>query len=388
MKDISIYFEPINPILYSIEKGSIGEKMDFFSTSFPELQKGDVALIYVPEYRGATHINEIEQKQADSFRQFLPKLYQGANWKSKLVDLGNILPGATIQDTYFALTSVLEELIKHEIFPIVIGGSQDLTYAQYKAYEKLEQTINLVCVDASFDFGNEDEDVHSNGFLRPIIMSEPSYLFNYSNVGYQSYFTKPEEIELLEKLYFDCCRLGTFNQDFRIAEPLLRNCDLLSMDILSARYSDFSSSYNDSPNGFYGEQLCQIARYAGISDKLTSFGLYNLFPDRIEIPANHHLIAQIIWHLLDGINNRKGDFPIGSKANYTKFNVHLDDFKDEIVFYKSDKTDRWWMEVPYPVQPKLKYERHYLVPCNYEDYQRAMQNDVPDLWWKTYQKLC
>jgi len=45
------------------------------------------------------------------------------------------------------------------------------------------------------------------------------------------------------------------------------------------------------------------------------------------------------------------------------------------------------MEVPFPPSNQSKYERHYLVPCNKEDYENAMKNELPDLWWKTYQKL-
>jgi hypothetical protein len=65
----------------------------------------------------------------------------------------------------------------------------------------------------------------------------------------------------------------------------------------------------------------------------------------------------------------------------------LDDFKDEVIFYKSNKSERWWMEVPYPPQAGSKYERHHLVPCDMQDYEQAMKNEIPNLWWKTYQKL-
>jgi hypothetical protein len=122
-----------------------------------------------------------------------------------------------------------------------------------------------------------------------------------------------------------------------------------------------------------------------MSDKMTSLGLYNI-PEGVE-PADLHLIAQLIWHTVDGINNRKQDFPVGSKSGYAKYNVTIQDFKDEIVFYKSDRSDRWWMEVPYPPKHGSRFLRHHMVPCSYEDYLTAGKNEIPDLWWKTYQKL-
>jgi hypothetical protein len=36
---------------------------------------------------------------------------------------------------------------------------------------------------------------------------------------------------------------------------------------------------------------------------------------------------------------------------------------------------------------KIKYERHYLVPCSYSDYETALNDDIPDRWWQVYKKL-
>jgi len=386
MNDISIYFEPVSTNGIAFEEGSLGEKMSVYEHDFPELVSGTIAFFYVPEFRGVNALTETAGKR-DHFRHYLSQLNPATGWNTQLADLGNIKPGKTIEDTYFAVANVVHELVKNNIIPIIIGGGQDLTYAQFKGYEKLEQAVNLVVVDNKFDVGSPEKPITSDGYLSKIVLHQPNFLFNYSNIGYQTYFVKPSELELFDQMYFDACRLGAFNKDFKIAEPLIRNCDILSFDLLAIRKSDFSSTWNASPNGFYGEQACQIARYAGFSDKLTSFGLYNLLPDERTNPSDDHLVAQIIWHLIDGISNRKKDFPLGSKSTYAKYRVTLQDFKDEIIFYKSDRSDRWWMEVPYPPKSGSRFERHHMVPCNYEDYLTASKNEIPDLWWKTYQKL-
>jgi elongation factor P hydroxylase len=276
--------------------------------------------------------------------------------------------------------------VKAEILPIIIGGSQDLTLAQFDAYKDLEQLVNIVSIDASPDFGLPEEPLMPNNYLQYILQRKPNHLFNYSTVGTQMYLVNPNEIDLMDKLYFDICRLGEFNKDFTIAEPLIRNADLVSIDLLATRNSDYPREQFSSPNGFYAEQMCQIARYCGFSDKMTSIGLYNIWnPDNNE--GNNQLAAQIIWHIIDGVNSRVGDFPKGLKKDYQKYRVALTQFKDEIVFYKSSKSDRWWIEVPYHTHEKSRYERHYMVPCNYDDYKTALEDEVPDLWWKTYQKI-
>lgn len=386
MKDISIYFQPVSVDFDTRMESSLGNSIQIHSKEgFPTLNKGGIALLYCPEFRRGE--KKLHGKKDDRFRAELYQLFPTIHWKKEIYDLGDLLPGERIEDTYFALQQVIAELVKKQIIPVIIGGSQDLTFAQYQAYQQLEQTVNLTTIDYRFDLGSPEEEISMNGYLSQILMHRPCYLFNQSTIGLQMPFIQHQELDLVEKLYFDACRLGEYNADFKVAEPYLRNADLLSLDLLSIRKSEVEGTFFVQPNGFYADQICQIAKYAGISDKLTSFGIYNLFPDELGI-TTHALVAQIIWYFLDGVSQRKGDFPIGSKKDYLKFRVHLEEQNEELVFYKSNKSERWWMEVPYPPKEGVRFERHHMVPCNWEDYQRAMQNEMPDLWWKTYQKLC
>lgn len=386
MKDISIYFSQVdNDNVYSDQKIG-GQIRKFEHDHFPEFEKGSgVAIFYVPEFRGSKE-NTDHKISTEHFREFLYDLNVGIDWKMPLYDLGNILPGKELKDTYFAVGQVVGELVKNKILPVVIGGSQDLTLALYKGYEDLEQLVNLCCVDHQLDLGSPEEEPHSDGFLSHLLLQRPCILFNHANIGLQAPYASRSEFDLFEKLYFDVCRLGEFNADFRKAEPHLRNSDILSIDVKSVRASELREPEYLSPNGFYADQICQITKYGGISDKLTSLGIFNYLPEA-DPGSLSSLVAQMIWYFIDGVSQRKGDFPVGSKKDYLRFTVHMDDFKEELIFYKSNKSDRWWMEVPYPPQKGVKYERHHIVPCNMEDYDKAMKNEIPDLWWKTYQKL-
>lgn len=386
MKDISIYFSPVS-LEGEFSEFTIGGTIVRHSEgNFPEIEKGGVALIYVPEFRGDKNFSSQQSSASDAFRSSFYELFRGIDWTMPVYDLGDILPGNELNDTYFAVGQVVAELVKKKVLPLLVGGSQDLTLALYKGYEKLEQTINLCCVDHKLDLGDPDSETNSDGFISQLLLQRPCYLFNHANIGLQAPFASKAEFELFEKLYFDICRLGEFNADFRKAEPHLRNSDILSIDFKSIRASELLNVNYTSPNGFYADQICQISKYAGISDKLTSFGVFNFIPEK-KPGAASALLAQIIWYFIDGFAQRKGDFPVGSKKDYLKFTVHLDDFKDEVIFYKSNKSERWWMEVPYPPQAGSKYERHHLVPCDMQDYEQAMKNEIPNLWWKTYQKL-
>ncbi|MCB0402564.1 MAG: formimidoylglutamase [Flavobacteriales bacterium] len=345
----------------------------------------DIAIIGVGEERNAFN-NAGCSLAPDQVRKYLYRL-AGFKSKTRIVDLGNLKLGNTTNDTYFALSSIIEELIKQNVLPLIIGGSQDLTYANFMAYKNLEQTVNLVTVDSRFNLGDADQEIDSNNFLSKIILYQPNFLFNYSNIGYQTYFIDKDEIELMSKLYFDIYRLGQVQQNIEEVEPIVRNADILSFDVSAIRQSEAPANNNASPNGFYGEQACQIARYAGLSDKLTSIGFYEVNPEFDQNGQTAHSVAQMIWYFMDGYNNRKKDFPVGSRKNYVKYMVNIQDGDKEVVFYKSDKSDRWWMDVPYPSHKKIKYERHLLIPCSYLDYQTACENEIPNRWWQTFQKL-
>lgn len=352
---------------------------------FPSLENVQLAIIGVEEDRKALN-NEGCGLAADYVRENFYKLFQGS-YSAKIVDLGNIKKGDSIDDSYFAVTDVLAQLLKKNIIPIVIGGSQDLTYCNYLAYQKMEQTINIVAVDSSFDIGEGDKTLDSQSYLSKIILHKPNILFNFSNIGYQSYFVDQNSVELMNKLFFDAHRLGKVRKKMEDVEPIVRNADLLSFDISAVRQSDAPGNGNASPNGFYGEEACQITRYAGMSDKLSSIGFYEINPAFDTNKQTAHLVAQMIWYFIDGFYNRKQDYPIVDKSEYTKYRVSIKDHDHEVVFYKSNKSDRWWMDVPYPVNHQIKFERHHMVPCSYSDYETACTDELPDSWWQTYQKL-
>ena len=352
---------------------------------FPDLDNIQLAIIGVEEDRKALN-NEGCGLAADYVRENLYKLFQG-NYTTNIVDLGNIKKGNTVDDSYYALTDVLSQLLNKNIIPIIIGGSQDLTYCNYLAYQKMEQTINIVSVDSAFDIGDGDKELNSQSYLSKIILHKPNILFNYSNIGYQTYFVEQNSIELMDKLFFDSHRLGHVRKNMEEVEPIVRNADVVTFDVSSIRQCDAPGNGNASPNGFYGEEACQITRYAGMSDKLSSIGFYEINPAFDNNKQTAHLAAQMIWYFIDGFYNRKQDYPIVDKSEYTKYRVSIKDHDHEIVFYKSNKSDRWWMDVPYPVNHQLKHERHHMVPCSYSDYETACNDEMPDKWWKTFQKL-
>jgi len=390
--DIADFFEPINlQEFHFAEKANselrLGNIIRIYSDTndFPDFTQAELAIVGVGDDRNAIH-NEGCGMAPDAIRKHLYDLFPGPH-ALKIADLGNIKKGFTVADTYFALASVVAELINNNVLPVIVGGSQDLTFANYQAYQSLGQIINIVAIDPMFDLGKSEEDLNSQSYLSSIILHQPNYLFNYANIGFQTYFVDQDALKLMNNLFFDTYRVGIVRQNLEEVEPIVRNADLLSFDVSSIRYSDAPGNGNATPNGFYGEEACQIVRYAGLSDKLSSIGFYEMNPRLDKGGQTAHLVAQMIWYFIDGFYNRVHDFPFRNEDDYLKYRVAITEHKEEIVFFKSKKTDRWWMEIPLPAEQRIKYERHYMVPCSYKDYQTACENDIPDRWWMVYQKL-
>jgi arginase family enzyme len=387
MSDIQHFFTPIDLQTDSYAETQLGKLVNAYTadSEFPDLTDIDMAIIGVCEDRRAT--NNVGCSFApDKVRDYFYSLYPGT-FRPRIVDLGNITAGHEIEDTYYAVKSSIDYLIRNNVIPIIIGGSQDLTYAQFLGYEKLEQTINVVAIDSKFDLGNPDEDTTNTAYLGKIILHQPNFLFNYSNIGYQTYLVDQPSLGMMNRLYFDTYRLGQVRDAIEESEPIIRHADMLSFDITAIKHSDAPANPNASPNGFYAEEACQMMRYAGMNDKLSSVGIYEINPAYDTHGKTSNLAAQMIWCFMDGFYNRKSDYPSRTSTDYIKFHVVLQDEKYEINFYKSKKSDRWWMEIPYPPTKGLKFERHTLWPCSYKDYEMAINNEIPDRWWQTYQKL-
>ena len=387
------FFSPIDLQKITPENGyytsQLGSKIVHYTDRFPDLEEGiNIALVGVEDDRNSVN-NSGCALAPDYVRQKLYLLYEGA-YTTKIADLGKIKQGQTITDTYYALKTVVAELIKQDILPIIIGGGQDLTYAQYLGYETLEQKVDLVVVDSHFDLEDDSHgeslETTSASYLNKIFLHEPNYLFNFSNLGYQTFFVSQDSLRVMEKLFFDVHRLGELSGNIAAAEPIIRNANMISFDVSAIRSADAMGNHNATPNGLYGEEACQICRYAGMNDKLTSIGFYEYNPAHDYNSQTAVQLSQMIWYFIDGVYNRKKDFPLQPKSQYLIYKTSLTHEDHELVFVKSKKTDRWWMQVPYPTGGS-KNERFHLVPCQYEDYKTAVSGDLPDLWWRTFQKL-
>ena len=361
---------------------TLGRKIKLHTNEIqPELENVHIAIIGVLEYRNS--VDYIEQiLNLNEIRKSLYNLFPG-NWSSKIIDLGDVLIGEQVKDTYSSVTYFVSSLLVKNITPIVIGGSQDLTYATYRAYDNIKPMINIINIDNSFDLGDSSKPITNQNFIGKVILDKPYNLFNYTTIGFQTYFNSQEEIDLMEKLYFEYERLGDINYNIKCVEPSMRDADLVTIDLNSVKSSEVSLKQKFSPNGFNGREICAISRYAGISNKVSSFGIYE-YKSSINDEATAMLIAQMIWYFIEGYNCRVKDDNFQNPDEFNKYTVLVQD--QELIFYKSLKTGRWWIETPFLTVGHTKRNKYALLACMQSDYEAAIMGNIPDRWHKAYKK--
>ena len=360
----------------------LGNRLKIHSAEngIPDLDLVKIALLGIPEERNSVDYLG-DELNLNEIRKSFYNLYPG-NWSHAISDLGNLILGNNSEETYGRLISLLTILFRNDIIPIIIGGSQDLLYSLYRSYDSRQNTVNIANVDSNFDLGDSSKTINNLSYLGKIILEEPHNLFNYSNIGYQTYHNSQEEIDLMDNLFFEAYRLGEVCSKISLVEPIMRDADIVSIDMKSIRASELSSRQKFSPNGFDGKEICTISRYAGISNKVSSFGIFE-YKSSNEDEVTEMLISQIIWYFIEGFNCRIIDADFNNEDEYNKFTVIVD--KYELVFFMNKITSRWWVEI-FGEGSNTKLKQTTLLPCTIEDYETAKKGNIPDRWFRAIKK--
>jgi arginase family enzyme len=379
--ELNHYFEPValdKPgQSVSLNEDVFGRNIRVNTPSHPidEISNYQIALIGIPEDRHS--FNRGTSNAPDRIREKLYPLNKVSD-KIRIIDLGNLKATPTAGDTYFGLRDVMLELLNNQVTAVLLGGSQDLTCGAFLAFEQAKPSINLVTIDARINAGAEE--ITSDTWLQSVWKS--SKLLRYCNIGHQQYLVSTKFQDQMDKMGFEAIRLGALRNNLAQAEPCLRDANLVSFDISAVRQSDAPANPFASPNGLYAEDSCQLARYAGLSDHVSCFGIFEINPAFDHQGQTAHLAAQMVWHFMEGFMQRRTETPSSGSPDFKVFIVNHEDMEHELTFYRSLVTNRWWMEVP-----EIKTGKAYTIACTQDEYQQASNHDIPDLWWRTFQRI-
>ena len=369
--------------------GTIGRSIQFLQDAeIPEFAEIKFALITVDEVRGVKQ--STTPPNPDLARKGLYELYEG-NWSHAIMDLGHLEAGNELSDTYYAIGALQSWLRSEKVIPIILGGGQDLTYALYRHYDNSSYMVNVTSVDTHLDLAQGESSIHSRNYVNSMIIQEPYNLYNYTCLGYQTFHNAQDELALLDQLMFDGLRLGKLKSDVTLVEPYLRDSDIVSIDLdclaagsvgaMGLQLDKERSVHTSNPNGLDSMELCSIARYAGISDRVGTFYVASM---KGENPIEASLISQLIWYFMEGVEHRTNEYPVDISDHFVQ---HIVQFVDsDLKFYRSKVSGRWWVEIPFAFESHTKLKRHTLVPCSQAEYDLAVSGTYPDRYLRARSK--
>jgi formiminoglutamase len=375
MSDAIIDFlDPINLSEISqdsgYKEGQIGRLIKVYEDEFPDIDDAHIIFVGCTEQRGAALLNASEA--ANAIRHEFYNLYY---WHQdiRIADIGNVKTGKSIADTYAALKMVLHEMVEAGKLVVVLGGSHDLTLAQYYVFADDKRQIDATGIDAVIDI-NIDSPFRADNFLMELLTAEPNYMRHYNHIGFQSYFVHPRMLETMDKLRFDCYRVGNVKEHIEEMEPVIRNCHILSFDITAIAHA-FAPANHLTPNGLNGEEVCTMMQYAGMSPNMRTIGIYGYRPEKDVENLSAKQISHMLWYLMDGRSRGKKEALIDERESFNEYHTAFAEV--ETVFLQSKKTGRWWMQLP---------DKQFIA-CSYKDYLLASSNEIPERWLRSQERI-
>lgn len=377
--DLHHYFDAVDFTEYVKDipynwKFSLGASIEKQTLSLREgkVKNIEIALIGVPF---ETHENDCVASNVTNLIR--KEIYQLAGLgKVNIIDFGNLKQASSQKGNYLALRDVVDHLNELDILSVVIGGSQDFSYGIAQAYRN-DKFFSFCTIDAFLDVKKGKETFSASNYLSRLFTNQPN-IFQYSLVGYQSHYTPSQYFEKTKGLSSHL-RLGQLREDLTLAEVVFRNSDFVSFDFEAMKHND-APNEKMLPNGLRSEEACQLARYAGLSNRLNVFGLFGVNANVKDAAVSVQLAAQVVWYFIDGFLKRSRLKPEDGDG-FTKFKVEISSLDTPLTFAKNTETKQWWVEVS-SINNEILY-----VACSEKDYLDATNDEIPQFWLKYIQKI-
>jgi len=333
-----------------------------------DVATADFVIVGCNEHRG-----DVLHKNNTGTHAIRQKFYQLFHWHTdvRIADIGDVQNGKRLNDSYAALELVLTELLAAGKKVLVLGGSHDNTLAIYNAFAAKKQIVEATVIDALIDIDPEGIKP-AQRFLLEMLIGQPNYIRQFNLLGFQSYFTNPALLEAIDKLRFDCVRVGKVQEKMEEVEPIIRSSEFLSFDLKSMAHA-YLPVNELSPNGFTGQDACKLMQFAGMSNTLQVAGIFGLANDDAQ-GMSAMQVAQMVWYFMDGIQKSKHEADLENREGFTEYHTLCAEV--DTVFLQSRHTGRWWMQMP---------DKSFAA-CSFSDYAAASHNDIPERWLRIQER--
>lgn len=197
------------------------------------------------------------------------------NIRKKIFDAGNIQLGNSLEEAHENQSRVVEQILRDGKRAIVLGGGNDISYADGVAMSKVygpEWWIG-VNLDASLDVVKAEERNNTTQYRQLLDEGhlKPAYFYE---AGYQSHFTSPFHYEYIREIGVHRISLEILRSraeaDLELKEQIrakfighsssLNTFFGFDMDVV--RMADAPGTSNPSPLGLRAGEFIQLVKYA------------------------------------------------------------------------------------------------------------------------------
>jgi arginase family enzyme len=184
--NIQSFFQPVASFLLekTYPENSFFNQILIHRETFPDIANVKIAFVGLKESRGVRRSESMERGSSE-IREKLYELKKGTAIH-KVADLGDLISGESLNETYQNIRQVGEYLMKRQVLPIFFGGSHDLDFGQYLAYQKLKKLVTLVTIDAKIDM--DESGTESDRHTQEIVLYQPNFLFSSNSNAIFSQF--------------------------------------------------------------------------------------------------------------------------------------------------------------------------------------------------------
>ena len=230
----------------------------------------------------------------------------------RIFDAGNFVTNLKLDDALSALCDAVTYLLRHGHMPIVLGGSNDLSYANFSACHAVIRNCGAINIDSHLDVRDYSKGINSGTPYRMLLDSRELAGKNFAEYGIQEFinsrghlaYASEHEVQVYTLTQIHARKNSeSFMQAYRTVSENTEGV-YVSFDIDSVRSSDAPGVSAPTPTGLTAEEILECAYLAGTEEKTAMMDVCEFNPKFDVDGHTAKLAAMIVANFLAGIANR------------------------------------------------------------------------------------
>jgi formiminoglutamase len=230
----------------------------------------------------------------------------------KIFDAGNFAANLKLEDALSALEDAVTKLLRHGHTPIVLGGSNDLSLADFLGCHAALRNCGAINIDSHLDVRDYSKGVNSGTPYRMLLDSGELAGKNFAEYGIQEFVNSRGHLAYAAehgvKVYtmtqiHSKKNSELFMQAYRTISEGTQGV-YVSFDMDSVKSSDAPGVSAPTSTGLTAEEILECAYLAGSEEKTAMMDVCEFNP-KFDIDGHTaKLAAMIVANFLAGIANR------------------------------------------------------------------------------------